>query len=161
MESKTREILDDGSRILTNKQRLLVGYLNAIFMYLTVLNFCEEYWSWVSIKSFTISVLVSILLLFGLMLLINSEKKAADYFKTKTGVGPKIMRGVSSYILLVGGKFVIMGVIALLFGDLVTFSGPLHGAIAFIGVVTAILVADGIAKKIYSSFGTPVKEDPS
>jgi len=159
MENKNPEILDDGSRILSNKQRLFVGYLNAIFLYLTVINFCEEYFDWVNIKSFTISVLVSILLLFGLMLLITTEKKAANYFKTKTGMGPKVMRGISSYILLVGGKFVIMGVIALLFGDLVTFSGPFHGAIAFVGVVTAILVADGIAKKIYSSLGTPVTDN--
>ena len=158
MKIKHRESLDDGSRILTNKQRLFVGYLNATLLYLTVLNFCEEYWAWVNIKSFTISVLVSVLLLFGLMLLIKVEKKTAEYFKSKDGMGPKVMRGISSYILLVGGKFVIMGAIALVFGDLVTFSGPFHGAIAFVGVVAAILAADGIAKRIYSSLGTPVDE---
>lgn len=159
MKNTEQEVLDDGSRILTSKQRLFVGYLNAIFLYLTIINFCEEYWSWISIKSFTVSVFVSIILLFGLMLLLNVEKKTADYFKEKPGVGPKVMRGVSSYILLVGGKFVIMGAIALVFGDLVTFSGPFHGAIAFIGVVTAVLVADGIAKKIYLSLGTPVADE--
>ena len=69
------------------------------------------------------------------------------------------MRGISSYILLVGGKFVLMAAIALLFGDLVTFSGPFNGATSFAGVVTAILVADGIAKKIYFSLGTPITND--
>ncbi len=158
MKNSESEVVDDGTRLLNNKQRLFVGYLNAIFLYLTVINFCDEYWAWVNIESFTISVFVSILLLVGLILLVSTEKKAATYFKTKSGVSPKIMRGVTSYILLVGGKFVIMGIIALLFGDRVTFTGPLHGAIAFIGVVTAVLVADGISKKIYyTSLGKPVQ----
>ena len=75
MKNNNPESIDDGSRVLTRKQCLYVAYLNAILLYLTVLNFCEEYWSWVHIKSFTVSVLVSILLLFGLILLMNTEKK--------------------------------------------------------------------------------------
>ncbi len=158
MENSKPEVQDDGSRLLNNKQRLFVGYLNAILMYLTVINFCDEYWAWVDIRSFTVSLFVSVLLLLGLMLLVSTEKKAAAYFMAKPGARPKVMRGLTSYILLVGGKFVIMGAIAILFGDRVTFSGPLHGAIAFVGVVTATLVADGIAKKIYKALGTPMKE---
>lgn len=53
------------------------------------------------------------------------RKKEAKYFKAKTGMGAKVMSGISSYILLVGGKLAAMGVIALLFGDLVTFSGAI------------------------------------
>lgn len=159
MSEKDSGTHDDGTRVLTNGQRLFVGYLNAILLYLAVINICDEYWSWVVIRSFTISMLVSVILLFGLMLFINAEKKAAAYFSKKPGAQAKILRGITSYILLVGGKFVLMGVIALLFGEAVEFSGPFHGAISFIGVVTAILVADGIAKKIYTSLGVPVNDN--
>lgn len=158
MNEKESIVIDDGSRLLTNRQRLFVGYLNAILLYLTVINILDEYWSWVFIKSFTISMLVSVVLLFGLMFFLNAEKKAAAYFSKKPGTQAKILRGITSYILLVGGKFVLMGIIALLFGEAVQFSGPLHGAISFIGLVTAILVSDEIAKRIYTSLGSPVKD---
>ena len=158
MVNSKPDLVDDGSRILNNKQRLFLGYFYAISMYLIVINFCDEYWAWMEIRSFSISVLVAVLLLFGLMFFISVEKKTAAYFMAKPGAGPKIMRGVTSYLLLVGGKFVIMGVIALIFGDRVTFSGPFHGAVSFIGLVAAVLVADGIAKKIYTKLGTPVEQ---
>ncbi|MCP3888754.1 MAG: hypothetical protein GY702_07745, partial [Desulfobulbaceae bacterium] len=141
---------------LNNKQRLYLGYTNAVLMYLTVINLCDEYWSWISIRSFTVSIVVAVILLLGLMFFISSEKKAADYFKTKSGAGAKISRGISSYLLLVGGKFVLMGVIAVLLGDAVDFSGPLHGAIAFIILVSAILGVDSLVRKIYYSLGAPV-----
>lgn len=149
---------DDGTRVVNSHQRLYLGYTIAILLYLTIINFCDEYWEWISIDSFSISMLVSILLVVGLAFFIKMESKAADYFKSKSGVAAKILRGISSYILLVGGKFALMGIIALVFGDLVKFSGPFAGAVSFIGLVTAVLVADGIVKKIYTSLGSPVKD---
>ncbi len=158
MNSKESIPNDDGSRIVNNRQRLYLGYTIVILLYLTIINFCDEYWEWVSIDSFSVSMLVSILLVVGLAFFIKMEGKAADHFKSKPGVKTKVLRGISSYIILVGGKFVLMGVIAVLFGDLVKFTGPFGGAVAFIGLVTAVLVADGIAKKIYSSLGDPVED---
>ena len=158
MNNEEQTPFDDGTRVVNKRQRLYLGYTIAILLYLTIINLCDEYWDWVSIESFSISMLVSILLVVGLAFFIKMESKAADYFKSKSGVKAKVLRGISSYIILVGGKFLLMGVIAVLFGDLVKFSGPLHGAVAFIGLVTAVLVADGIVKKIYTSLGSPVKD---
>ena len=158
MADKDTTLFDDGSRVLNYKQRLYLGYTNAVLLYLTVINLCDEYWSWVSIRSFTVSIVVAVILLLGLMFFITTEKKAAAYFKSKSGTTPKILRGISSYLLLVGGKFVLMGVIAILLGEAVEFSGPMHGAIAFIVLVTAILAVDGIVKKIYYALGSPVKD---
>jgi hypothetical protein len=44
-----------------------------------------------------------------------------------------------------------LGAINYAFGDHVLFLGPFHGIIAFIIVVIAILVAEGIITKIYKS----------
>ena len=158
MNNEEQTPFDDGTRVVNKRQRLYLGYTIAILLYLTIINLCDEYWDWVSIESFSISMLVSILLVVGLAFFIKMESKAADYFKSKSGVKAKVLRGISSYIVLVGGKFLLMGVIAVLFGDRVKFAGPFHGAVAFIGLVTAVLMADGIVKKIYTSLGSPVKD---
>ena len=158
MTNKEQPLNDDGSRVVNSNQRLYLSYMVASLLYLTIINFFDEYWDWVSISSFSISVLVAIVLVVGLAFFIKVESKTAAYFKGKTGVMQKILRGITSYIILVGGKFALMGVIAVVFGDMVKFSGPWSGAVAFIGLVTAVLVADGVANKVFTSLGDPVKD---
>jgi hypothetical protein len=130
-------------------QRLFVGYTLAVLVDLTVLNFFDEYWEFVNIESFTISFAAALLLQLLLKLSINAEHRIADYFKSKPGTAPKIYRGLSSYAILVGSKFVMLEAINLMFGDKVSFSGPLNGVVAFFAVVFTILVAEIVVSKIY------------
>lgn len=130
-------------------QRLFVGYTLAVLVDLTVLNLFDEYWDFVNIESFTISFAAAILLQLLLKLSINAEHRIADYFKSKPGTAPKIYRGLSSYAILVGSKFVMLEAINLMFGDKVSFSGPLNGVVAFFAVVFTILVAEIVVSKIY------------
>ncbi|MCW0469228.1 hypothetical protein OH492_09865 [Vibrio chagasii] len=112
----------------------------AVLVDLTVLNFFDEYWDFVNIESFTISLAAAILLQLLLKLSIGLEHKLADYFKSKPGTVPKIHRGLSSYVILVGSKFVMLEAINILFGDRVDFSGPWNGVVAFFAVVFTILI---------------------
>lgn len=130
-------------------QRLFVGYTLAVLVDLTVLNFFDEYWDFVNIESFTISFAAALLLQLLLKLSINAEHRIADYFKSKPGTAPKIYRGLSTYVILVGSKFVMLEAINILFGDKVSFTGPLNGVVAFFAVVFAILVAEILVSKIY------------
>ncbi|MEZ8746468.1 hypothetical protein AB4369_09195 [Vibrio sp. 10N.261.49.A5] len=130
-------------------QRLFVGYTLAVLVDLTVLNFFDEYWDFVNIESFAISFAAAILLQLLLKLSIGLEDKLADYFKSKPGTAPKIYRGLSSYVILVGSKFVMLEAINILFGDKVDFTGPWNGVVAFFAVVFTILVAEVIVSKIY------------
>ncbi|MFM2590182.1 hypothetical protein [Vibrio sp. TBV020] len=130
-------------------QRLFVGYTLAVLVDLTVLNFFDEYWDFVNIESFTISFAAAILLQLLLKLSISAEHHIADYFKTKPGTAPKVYRGLSSYAILVGSKFVMLEAINLMFGDKVSFTGPLNGVVAFFAVVFTILVAEIVVSKIY------------
>ncbi|GLR75281.1 hypothetical protein [Aliivibrio sifiae] len=130
-------------------QRLFVGYTLAVLVDLTVLNFFDEYWDFVNIESFTISFAAAILLQLLLKLSINAEHRIADYFKNKPGTAPKIYRGLSSYVILVGSKFVMLEAINILFGDKVSFNGPLNGVVAFFAVVFTILIAEITVSKIY------------
>ncbi|USD43927.1 hypothetical protein J4N42_17405 [Vibrio sp. SCSIO 43135] len=130
-------------------QRLFVGYTLAILVDLTVLNFFDEYWEYVTIDSFTISFAAAMLLQLLLKLSIGLEHKLANYFKTKPGTGAKVMRGISTYIILVGSKFVMLEAINLMFGDKVQFTGPLNGVVAFFAVVFVILISEITVSRIY------------
>lgn len=130
-------------------QRLFVGYTLAVLVDLTVLNFFDEYWDYVNIESFTISFAAAILLQLLLKLSISAEHKVANYFKTKTGTAPKVYRGLSTYVILVGSKFIMLEAINILFGDKVDFSGPWNGVIAFFAVVFTILISEVVISKIY------------
>ncbi len=116
---------------------------------LTVLNLFDEYWDLLTIGSFTISFAAAGLLQLLLRLVIAAEHRIADYFKTKPGVAPKVYRVLSTYAILVGSKFVMLGAIDFAFGDRVRFSGPFHGIVAFIIVIIAIILAEGILRKIF------------
>ncbi|WP_261817930.1 hypothetical protein [Vibrio gallicus] len=130
-------------------QRLFVGYTLAILVDLVVLNFFDEYWGFVNIESFTISLIAAILLQLLLKLSIGLEHKCANYFKSKPGKAPKFYRAISTYIILVGSKFVMLEAINILFGDKVQFTGPWNGVVAFFAVVFSILIAEIIISRIY------------
>ncbi|CAH0529853.1 hypothetical protein [Vibrio hippocampi] len=134
-------------------QRLFVGYTLAVLVDLTVLNLYNEFWSYVTISSFSVSLMAAILLQLLLKLSINLEHRVAAYFKTKPGKAPKVYRAIITYIILVGSKFVMLEAINIAFGDLVQFTGPIHGVVAFFSVVITILVAEVIISKIYFKLG--------
>ena len=130
-------------------QRLFVGYTLAVLIDLTILNLYNEFWGYVTISSFSVSLAAAVLLQLLLKLSISAEHKLANYFKSKDGVSPKILRGLSSYIILVGSKFVMLEAVNIAFGDSVVFSGPFNGVVAFFGVIFTILIAEIAVSKIY------------
>ncbi|MGI9874708.1 hypothetical protein ACKVMW_03875 [Vibrio chagasii] len=130
-------------------QRRFVGYTLAVLVDLVVLNFFDEYWDFVNIESFTISLIAALLLQLLLKLSIGLEHKIAEHFKSKSGTAPKIYRAITTYIILVGSKFVMLEAINLLFGEKVSFTGPWNGVVAFFAVVFTILIAEVIVSKIY------------
>jgi len=134
-------------------QTLFVRYFTAILIDLVVLNLFVEYWRHVVINSFTISLLVSILLQVLLKVTLALEHRVADYFNSKTGTTAKIMRYVSAWAILFGSKFVILAAVNLAFGDDVRFGGPYHGVVAFIVVVVAMLGAEEFIARLYRRLG--------
>jgi hypothetical protein len=123
-------------------QRLFLRYFTAILVDLVVLNFLAEYWETVELDSFTISLFAAVLLQVLLKLTLMIEHRIAAYFKTKEGAPAKILRFLLAWLVLFGSKFVMLAAIEFAFGDWLHFGGPLHGVVAFIGVVVAMLVAE-------------------
>ncbi|PTC06202.1 hypothetical protein VME0621_02999 [Vibrio mediterranei] len=106
-------------------------------------------WDWVFIASLEVAVYASVVLTGMLKGAISLEKVMASYFlKHKTL--PKLKRGISSYIILVGSKFLAMGIIAMLFGQHVAFTGAFGGVVAFFAIIFAVLGLEGVVVKLGS-----------
>jgi len=135
----------------SRRQQLFFRYTLAVLIDLTVLNLFNEYWDYVLIEFFTISLFAAILLQFLLQVTIAIEHRVANYFKKKAGLRPRIMRGLSTWAILFASKLAILEAINFSFGDSVTFSGPFHGLVAFIIVVIAIIIAEKTFSWIYES----------
>jgi hypothetical protein len=137
----------------SNSQRLFVRYLMAILIDLTVLNLVDEYWGLVTVGSFTVSALAAVLLQLLLQATLALEHRVAAFFKSKSGGFAKFMRFFTAWLILFGSKFVMLGVLDFAFGDDLLFTGPLHGVVAFIAVIIAMLVAEEFVQRIHRRLG--------
>lgn len=136
----------------SRRQQLFVRYTLFVLIDLTVLNLFNEYWGYVSIASFSVSLMAAVLLQILLQLTIAIEHRVANYFTKKTGITPKVLRGLSTWVILFVSKLVILQAINYAFGDSVLFAGPVHGLVAFIVVVITIIITEQTFLKLYRSF---------
>jgi hypothetical protein len=135
----------------SNNQQLFLRYFTAILTDLVVLSLFAEYWSLVTIDSFTIALLAAILLQLLLKLTLLVEHKVANVFKGRPGATAKVLRIFCAWLILFSSKFVILFAIDFVFGDAVTFAGPLHGVVVFVAVVIAILASEELLVRFYRS----------
>lgn len=153
----TEEILDIPEVASANepstRQQVFLRYFTAILIDLVVLNLFAEYWEHVAIDSFTISLLAAVLLQVLLKLTLMVEHQVGLLFKGKSGALNKFLRIFCAWLVLFGSKFVILYAINFAFGDAVYFGGPLHGVVAFIAVVIAILAAEELVVRFYRALG--------
>ncbi|WP_267226522.1 hypothetical protein [Dyella silvae] len=134
----------------SSKQRLFARYFMGILMDLVVLNLFAEYWSKkVYIDTFTTSLLAAIVLQILLRATIAVEHKVGSYFKGKGGGFNKFLRIFFAWLVLFGSKFVILEVIARLFGEDVRFYGIYHGIVPLIIVIVVMLLAEEGIVRIY------------
>jgi len=137
----------------TSQQQLFVRYFTAILIDLTVLNLFDEYWDYVLIESFTISLLAALLLQVLLTITLKIEHRIGEYFNAKPGIGAKILRVLSAWAVLFGSKFIILEAVNFAFGERVKFSGPFEGIVAFIVVIVAMLAAELLVIRFNKSLG--------
>ena len=137
----------------SKRQQLFLRYTYLVLVDLVVLNLFDEYWDWVQITFFSISLLAAILLQVLLQVTIAIEHRIADYFKQKPGKWAVTARVVVTLLIIIGSKFAILWAILATFGDSIFFTGPKNGVIAFYGVVIAIVVIEQIFFKIHRTLG--------
>jgi hypothetical protein len=137
----------------TLKQGLFLRYFTAVLVDLVVLNLFVEFWSYVTIDSFTISLLAAAVLQLLLKLTIVAEHKVAAFFSARPGSFNRFMRFFGAWLILFGSKFVILEALDFAFGASVDFSGPFNGLLALIVVVVAMLAAEAALVKFYRRLG--------
>jgi len=147
MEKQTTQTEAAGS--FSYSQQIFLRYFTLVLVDLTVLNFFDEYWHLVTIKSFTISLLAAALLQTLLKLTIVIEHRIANYFKAKDGLSPKIQRALATWAVLFFSKIIILEAINFAFGDEVTFGGAFDGLVSFIVVVFAMLIVEQLIMRLY------------
>ncbi|MDM0015804.1 hypothetical protein QTH87_25420 [Variovorax sp. J22P168] len=137
----------------SNKQRLFGRYFMAILIDLVVLNLFVEYSEWVTIDSFTTSLLAAVVLQVLLKLTLAIEHKVANFFAGKSGGLMTFFRFFSAWLVLFGSKFVILEALTMAFGENVRFDGPFHGIAILIAIIVSMLVVEEGVARLYRKLG--------
>jgi hypothetical protein len=136
---------------LSRRQEIYFRYIFFVLVDLTVLNLFVQYWELVFVESFSISLMTALLLQVLMQATMAIVHRITNYFKKNPGVSAKIFRCLSTWAVLFSSKLVILEAIDIVFVDSVMFAGPMNGLIAFIVVVTAMIVAEQVFQRIYNS----------
>jgi hypothetical protein len=94
-----------------------------IFVYVVVLNLTVQFVPMVISESFTVSLLTALLLKAVLEVVVALKNRVKARFKAATTTLAKGGTALLLWLLLVGSKFVVLELVALLFGDRVSLGG--------------------------------------
>ncbi len=105
MKSDSRPLAEIAA---TRAQLHFASWTKDVLIYIVVLNLFVEYVEIIVIDSFTISIFTAILLKGILDLILRLEHRVADYFKQRPGMVSKVLRVLSTWLILLLSKFVIL-----------------------------------------------------
>jgi len=153
-ETEEKELSLEGQEY-NNRQRLFIRYVVAILVDLSVLSLFNEFApEFLFIDSFSLSFFAAVILQVLLQLTLKAEHKVAEYFfKGKSGLKINILRGVTAWSMIFISKLVMLKAISIVFGKSVVFGGPVHGVVAFIVIITTMIIAEQVLVKIYNKLG--------
>ena len=121
----------------------------AILVDLVVINLFAQFWSRVTVDSFSTSLIAAVLLQVLLQATLTLEHRVAGWFASRDGALWTVGRYFCAWLILFGSKFIMLGAIDRILGEGVHFSGPMHGAGPFIWMVVAMLAAEEVITRIY------------
>ncbi|PZQ47896.1 MAG: hypothetical protein DI570_26400 [Phenylobacterium zucineum] len=108
-----------------------------LFVYVVVLNLAAEYVPLVITETFTLSLLTALLLKLTLEVVVLLKNRAKRRFKAATTVVAKVVAALLLWLILVGSKFVVLELIAVLFAG----SVKLGGFFSVTGLIIVLLLA--------------------
>ena len=103
------------------------------FVYVVVLNLAVEYVPSVISEGFTLSLLTALLLKVALEVVMLLKSRIVARFRSATSRPTKAAIGVTLWVVAAGSKFVVLELVAVVFGDAVSLGG-------FISVTLLIVV---------------------
>jgi hypothetical protein len=108
-----------------------------VFVYVVVLNLAIEFVPAVISETFTMSLLTAVLLKVVLEVVVFFKNRAKNRLKTAETPVRKVVAGVILWLVLVGSKFVVLELVALVFGEYVS----LGGFFAVTGLILVLLLS--------------------
>ena len=115
-----------------------------IFVYVVVLNLAVEYLPAVISETFTASLLTAVLLKAALEVVVALKKRLKARFRAASTPVGKGGSALLLWLVLVGSKFVVLGLVDLLFGDSVS----LGGFLSVTGLIIALMLARAGVRKL-------------
>ncbi len=139
----------DTPSTMTRAQARYVSWVADVLVYIVVLNLFVEFADAIVIDSFWISILTAILLKLLLDALVGVEHRVGGYFRARDGAVYKVLGFVSIFSILFFGKFLILEVVNIVFGDEV----DLGHFVEIATLIVAMIVARGAMQWIYERLG--------
>ncbi len=115
-----------------------------VFVYVVVLNLAIEYVPAVISETFTMSLLTAVILKAVLEVVVVIKNRAKGRFKAAVTPVGKIASGLALWAVLVGSKFVVLEIIAVVFKGAVS----LGGFFAVTGLILALLLARAAVRRL-------------
>ena len=94
-----------------------------VFVYVVVLNLFVEYFPKVISETFTLSLLTAVLLKCVLEIVVAAKNRVKARFRAASTPVGKVVAVVMLWAVLFGSKFLVLEVVALVFGDRVSLGG--------------------------------------
>jgi hypothetical protein len=140
---------------VSSRQQVFAGAVLNVLVNVVVLNLFVEFVDEVVIDSFWISVLTAVLLTAMLSILARFEHRIHGFFFEKHSW--RFAGVVTIWIVLFGGKFVMLEIVNIVFGDHVELGHLLE----VILIVVTMMIAGQVMQTIYDRLGVDADEAPT
>ena len=125
-------------------RRLSAIDLVDVFVYVMILNLVVEYLPAVMAETFTLTLVTAILLKVVLEVVVAIKNRVKARLKAATTPLGRVGAGILLWLVLVGSKFVVLELVALIFGD----SVKLGGFFAVTGLILVLLLARATVRRL-------------
>lgn len=115
-----------------------------LFVYVVVLNLAAEYVPAVITETFTVSLLTALLLKLVLEVVVVVKDRVKARFKAAQTPAGKVVAGLGLWLVLLGSKFVVLELVALVFGSSVS----LGGFVSVTGLIIVLMLARAGVRKM-------------
>ncbi|HEY6629225.1 MAG TPA: hypothetical protein VI193_09615 [Acidimicrobiia bacterium] len=139
---------------MSNKQRVFFDWTLDTLLYLVVLGFFSEYTDGVTIDSFTLIFLASLVLYVLTYVTFGFKRRVGVWYSSRPE--RRIAHFFSIWAILFFSKFIFLEVLDLVFGDAVDFANFLW----LMAVLVVVVVLGMVMELIYSKLGDG-EGDPS
>ena len=125
-----------------------------VFVYVLVLNLAVEYLPAVITETFTLSLLTAVLLKLVLEVVVALKDRVKSRLRAATGPAGKIGGALLLWLLLVSSKFVVLELVALVFGDQVS----LGNFWSVTGLILGLMLARAGVRRMLEADDRPLRQ---